>query len=566
MLLRAEWIVPFLPRGQYLVFALISREWRRELQRAGYPKRTTRYFKTYSLVTWARAPWDKMTPAGCDLKTLQWLRARDCPWNYVVCISAAERNDIEVLKWAIENGAPCDASCYECAVSVEALDVLWERLGKPKVSCAMPNAARRGDIAVMEWLTQKGFPRRDEECCSSAAAGGHLEALKWLRGVLKARWNNRTFALAAQYGHLHVLQWCAEKKAPYSPLVYNYAAQNGHLHVLQWAGNWNPQVAEYAAYGGHLEILERVDALRVNWDVRYSCALAAKNGKVRVLQWVFDKGLWSDEFIFHILSNSKRVEVIEWFRERDLDLSGQTLYGDFVARSGKLELLEWLYRSADVRILCCSCAVKSGNLRVVKAVHARGAQLSDRDVYTARREGYTDIYNWLLEMGYTPSCFTTQEAVSCGFLDVVEWLHDNSWLVANVCEIAAKADKCDILRWAYERGYGLDSTARHFCARGDLEMVKWVFERGIKLGPEECRSAAAGGHLETLVWLRNQRCTFGVDVCSEAARGGYLGILRWAYAQGCPVDERVLKYAVEGGRVDIIEWATLARKWGVVRK
>jgi hypothetical protein len=41
-----------------------------------------------------------------DLRTLQWLREKNCPWDEVVTFRAATRRHIEVLRWALENGCP----------------------------------------------------------------------------------------------------------------------------------------------------------------------------------------------------------------------------------------------------------------------------------------------------------------------------------------------------------------------------------------------------------------------------------------------------------------------------
>jgi hypothetical protein len=37
---------------------------------------------------------------------LQWLRANGCPWNSMVCDSAAEFGHNAVLQWALANGCP----------------------------------------------------------------------------------------------------------------------------------------------------------------------------------------------------------------------------------------------------------------------------------------------------------------------------------------------------------------------------------------------------------------------------------------------------------------------------
>ena len=40
------------------------------------------------------------------LEVLQWLRVRDCVWNWQTCYRAAMGGHMEVLRWARENGCP----------------------------------------------------------------------------------------------------------------------------------------------------------------------------------------------------------------------------------------------------------------------------------------------------------------------------------------------------------------------------------------------------------------------------------------------------------------------------
>jgi len=66
--------------------------------------------------------------------------------------------------------------------------------------------------------------------CSFAAAGGHLEVLKWAC-VRDAR----TCFAAAQGGHLEVLKWARKHHCPWDALTRQYAEQQESLEVLQWA-------------------------------------------------------------------------------------------------------------------------------------------------------------------------------------------------------------------------------------------------------------------------------------------------------------------------------------------
>ncbi|CAB9504907.1 ankyrin repeat protein [Seminavis robusta] len=62
--------------------------------------------------------------------------------------------------------------------------------------------AKIGNIVVMEWARQQGFPWNDETC-ACAAGNGHLEMLQWLREK-GCPWARGTCAAAAQNGHLEI--------------------------------------------------------------------------------------------------------------------------------------------------------------------------------------------------------------------------------------------------------------------------------------------------------------------------------------------------------------------------
>jgi hypothetical protein len=66
----------------------------------------------------------------------------------------------------------------------------------------------------------------DELTCSCAAAGGHLEVLKWAHEN-GGPWSAGTCAMAAQEGHLEVLRWLCANGCPIDVMTCNFAAEAG---------------------------------------------------------------------------------------------------------------------------------------------------------------------------------------------------------------------------------------------------------------------------------------------------------------------------------------------------
>ena len=101
--------------------------------------------------------------------------------------------------------------------------------GTPKL-CAW--AAEKGQLEVLRWLQEIGCCA-DEEAYGRAATAGHLEILQWLKEQ-ECPMNSNLCALAAKYGNLQVLKWAREQGCPWKRTCAA-AAEGGHLGLLQWA-------------------------------------------------------------------------------------------------------------------------------------------------------------------------------------------------------------------------------------------------------------------------------------------------------------------------------------------
>ncbi|CAB9531826.1 ankyrin containing protein (ISS) [Seminavis robusta] len=126
---------------------------------------------------------------------------------------------------------------------------------KPDRDHVCHEIAKIGNIMVMQWAHQQGFPW-DEATCACATEHGHLELLQWLHAN-GCPWDVWTCTKAAENGHLEILQWLRENGCPWDVRTCEGAAENGHLEVLKWARAndcpWDELTCEKAAENGHLE-------------------------------------------------------------------------------------------------------------------------------------------------------------------------------------------------------------------------------------------------------------------------------------------------------------------------
>jgi hypothetical protein len=133
-------------------------------------------------------PYFFATMHGCALRNtlavMQYLHAKGCHWNHLVCTAAAERGCFEMLRWAREHGCEWDQhTILSSAASSGDIELTAWVNQQPAVhhsSEAMGAAAARGHTAMCEYLRAEGIPWHDLVCWA-AAANAKFETLRWLR-------------------------------------------------------------------------------------------------------------------------------------------------------------------------------------------------------------------------------------------------------------------------------------------------------------------------------------------------------------------------------------------------
>ena len=92
---------------------------------------------------------------------------------------------------------------------------------------------------VPKYQSYKGF--KDEKCCIGlnwALRRGHLDICQWI--VNNTDWTfdewglNNPQVLAAAGGHIDIMKWLLQRNILPNDYTFDAAAGNGHLHVLIW--------------------------------------------------------------------------------------------------------------------------------------------------------------------------------------------------------------------------------------------------------------------------------------------------------------------------------------------
>lgn len=336
-------------------------------------------------------------------------------------------------------------------------------------------AARHGHLAELIWLVSHGCPM-DMTVAAAAAEGSHLKVLRWAREY-GCPWDERTCAMAAKAGALAVLEYARQHGCPWNGTVYLCAAENGHLHVIRWVfahdeGEMrSTQVCEHAARGGHLDVLQWLRAHSFPWDEKTSHS-AARSGHLEVLQWARASGCpWNPMQLTSVAAEMGHLHVLVWALDQGMSVGSNGRLIDYAARGGHVPVIHW------ARSVGCAWGVEA-------CAHAAAA-------------------------GHLATLRYLRSGASAG--DTCPW--DPS-----TCASAAGGGHLEVLVWARENGCPWDKMTCYFAAaRGHLDILRWARTHGCPWTNRVCHVAAEQGHLEVLQWARAHFCPWDVTICRAAA-------------------------------------------------
>jgi hypothetical protein len=234
-----------------------------------------------------------------ELAILQYLHAEGCALNADICKVAAEAGELDMLRWAREQGAAWDDDLIlEQAASSGDIEVAaWvkQQPGVALSASAMTAAAKDGDIAMCEYLLaeQCSF---DQSACYEAAAHGHWDALRWLQEHGCA-WHEYVCEIMAERGEFEVLQWARQQhgaQAWDADTILQHAASSGSVEMTAWVRQHaevrlRSMAMRFAAAEGHTAVCEYLHSEQCPMDWSVADA-GAQSGDVPTLSFLLDNG------------------------------------------------------------------------------------------------------------------------------------------------------------------------------------------------------------------------------------------------------------------------------------
>ncbi|GMF44317.1 unnamed protein product [Phytophthora fragariaefolia] len=194
-------------------------------------------------------------------------------------------------------------------------DDLDERADAACTASAMDGAAAGGHLNVVRWLHEN----RPEGCTTAAmnmaAANGHLEMVVWLHNNRSEGCTTDAIDAAARGGHLDVIKWLhAHRSEGCTTMAMNNAAATGSLAVLKWLHENCSEGCTAAAMDGaaayaHLDTVKWLHRNRSEGCSERAMNSAAHNGNLQVLRWLFENR--TEGFTAQAMDNATRFGHFE---------------------------------------------------------------------------------------------------------------------------------------------------------------------------------------------------------------------------------------------------------------
>ena len=247
-------VISKLNRTDRWFFSRVNRESWEVLAYAGvnvlelrYAVRDCTTFSTLEFV-WNDMPWGKKFESGqvvdqawfCwnvaltnKLELLKWAReVKQCEWDEWTINAAADKGNLEMLKYCFDNDGPYDEKeACKLAANEGHPDCLRFLFNKVKPSRDTEEGAARRAAGYGHKDTMKYFVEERKisgvvkfDCVASAAMNGKLDCLKYLVEEAKVPLNHGDFiACARYYEHHECLNYLLEKRCP-EPTDEEYVA------------------------------------------------------------------------------------------------------------------------------------------------------------------------------------------------------------------------------------------------------------------------------------------------------------------------------------------------------
>jgi len=342
--------------------------------------------------------WARETAKGGHVEVIQWLEEQGCRWDSSVCVVAAGKGHLEVIKWATVKDR--------------------NRVDKRRTLCA---AAEGGHVAVLKWMWANGYRQTAGAGCAGAASrNGHVDAFKWAieHGGASDRWLCDGMAALAD---IATIEWCLGKGIRWCFEDVQIALiVHGHVHVLEWEAAAR---ARSVPGGASTTAPGLASKRRMS---RYEHVQAAEGSCAKTLEWaqclgVLDIASYGAD-MFESAVESERVDVLAWLLSKGCTWDASRCAAA-AARKGSRDMLMWLAEQGctyDERT--CGEAIVARCYQMVAWLRAQGAPWNEGVcAWLAGGKRPAETLKWARSQGCPWDANTTGRAAASRAWGALKW-------------------------------------------------------------------------------------------------------------------------------------------------
>ncbi|GLC46471.1 hypothetical protein PLESTM_001879100 [Pleodorina starrii] len=276
---------------------------------------------------------------------VEWLEGLGYPRTAWACESAAEAGDGDAaearLQWLRGRGYPFGTAADSAVFfgNLAALRFLVEqaRVRPTGDQLRVTETARRGHLAVLQYLHTSGLPVNGRSVGEGAARAGHLPLVTWAvegLGVAPADGAASLLDCAAESGNLELMTWLHDRGWALGPRAITNGAKSGCEEALEWLVErgcpFPLDGGAYfkAAFNGDLAMLRCLHRLGCPWgppgELLADCIRNVVS--VAVLQCLLDLGCpemdWdaavkvAEDWRLYMQTRERRAALLAWLGEQ----------------------------------------------------------------------------------------------------------------------------------------------------------------------------------------------------------------------------------------------------------
>ena len=233
---------------------------------------------------------------------LRYAHERGHPWQEGAAEAAARNGNLACLTYACENGCPLSKDLTDAAAgsgSIACLRYTYQLTGRWTLYvCA--NAVFTGDLDVLRCARDLGCPWGNGTCMAACHVPEHLDVDDMHYGALLRYLVvggcppcGYLCTMVASLGLLDVLVCARALGGPWDELTCGAAAAGNHLDCLRYAHEnecpWDEATTVRAACHGSLDCLRYAHENGCPWD-QQTCRMALEHRHVDCLRYMLDSG------------------------------------------------------------------------------------------------------------------------------------------------------------------------------------------------------------------------------------------------------------------------------------